>query len=292
MPFQPEYSVSPERQAYAFQAGRTGCLMLHGFMGAPSSSRPLAQYLAQHGVTVQCPLLPGHGSLPNKLYRVSYQAWLDEAQEAFDSINEQCDEIFLMGHSMGTVLDAYLISRHREVNIRGLILLAPAYELPDNRLHTLRLLRYVMPWFYPMWMKRLHPLVKQRLLDFDPEIDLDDPDIQAKLPELTKVPTSGIDEMRKVLDMGRKLWPTINLPVVIFQGDSDVAVSLESTQKLFDILPGDDKQLQVIPGAGHELMRPFDPTHADVWSSIYQFVVDHTRKKDSLTKIGLPESIS
>jgi carboxylesterase len=291
MPFQPEYSVKPERQAYTFHAGPTGCLILHGFMGTPSSSRPLAQYLAQQGVTVHCPLLPGHGNLPNKLYKVPHRAWLDEAEEAFTFIHQHCDEIFLMGHSMGTVLDAYLVSRHRDVDIRGLILLAPAYDVPDKRLLSLRFLRYVMPWFYPLWMKRLHPLVKERLLDFDPEIDLEDPKVQAMMPELTKVPTSGIDEMRKVLDMGRKLWPTIDLPVVIYQGDSDVAVSLESTKTLFNVLPADDKQLHIIAGAGHELMRPFDPTHTDVWSSIREFVLAQANHKDSLTGVELPATL-
>jgi carboxylesterase len=292
MPFQPGYPVKPDRQAYTFLAGPTGCLMLHGFMGAPISSRPLAQYLAQEGVTLHCPLLPGHGELPNKLNKVPYQAWLDEAEEAFSFLTQHCNEIFLMGHSMGTVLDAYLASRHQENDIRGLILLAPAYDLPDKRLLSMKLLRYVMPWFYPMWMKRLHPLVRQRLLDFDPEIDLDDPNVQARLPELTKVPTSSLDEMRKVLDIGRKLWPTIDLPVVIYQGDSDIAVSLENTRKLFDILPVDDKKLHIIPGAGHELMRPFDPTHSGVWSSIHAFIGAHTKNKDSLTTAASPATLS
>lgn len=290
MPFQPEYSVKPERQAYTFHAGPTGCLLFHGFMGAPSSSRPLAQYLAQHGVTVHCPLLPGHGNLPNKLYKVPRQAWLDEAEQAFDFIRKHCDEIFLMGHSMGTVIDAYLVSRHRDADIRGLILLAPAYDVPDKKILALRFLRYVMPWFYPLWMKRLHPLVKERLLDFDPDLDLEDPEVQAMMPELTKVPTSGIDEMRQVLDMGRKLWPTIDLPVVIYQGDSDIAVSLEDTKSLFSVLPTDDKELRVIKGAGHELMRPFDPSHKDVWSSIQEFIHSHTNHKEYLTEVELPAS--
>jgi len=281
MPFKPSYNVAPERQAYTLKAGPVGVLMMHGFMGAPISSRPLAEYLAERGITVHCPLLPGHGELPNKLHKVPRQAWMQEAEEGFSWINRHCDEIFLMGHSMGTVLNAGLASQNEA--IKGMILLAPAFDLPDKRLLVMSGLRYVMPWFYPLKMKSLRRLVTERLHDFDPTLDLEDPAVQARLPELTRVPTSAIDEMGKTLRAGKKLWPTIDLPAIILQGDDDVAVPLINTQKLYEVLPGKEKELIVLQGAGHELMRPFDPAHEQVWSAVFEFIKQH-----SLTKVGDP----
>ncbi len=270
MPFKPSYNVVPERQAYTLEAGPVGVLMMHGFMGAPISSRPLAEYLAERGITVHCPLLPGHGELPNKLYKVPRQAWMQEAEEGFAWISQHCEEIFLMGHSMGTVLNARLASQNKA--IKGMILLAPAYDLPDKRLLATIGLRYVMPWFYPLKMKSLRRLVTERLRDFDPTMDLEDPAVQASLPELTKVPTSAMDEMSKTIRAGKKLWPTIGLPAIILQGDDDVAIPISNTQKLYEVLPGEEKELIVLPGAGHELMRPFDPAHLKVWPAVYNFI--------------------
>jgi carboxylesterase len=279
MPFVPSYNVDPARQAYTLEAGPVGVLMMHGFMGAPISSRPLAGYLADRGITVHCPLLPGHGELPNKLYKVPRQSWMQEAEEGYAWISQHCDEIFLMGHSMGTVLNARLASQNEDV--RGMILLAPAYDLPDKRLLAMSGLRYVMPWFYPLKMKSLRRLVTERLRDFDPTLDLEDPAIQDRLPELTKVPTSAIDEMSKTLRSGKKLWPTIDLPAIILQGDKDVAVPLENTQKLYEVLPSEEKDFIILPGAGHELMRPFDPAHEKVWPAVYDFI-----KQRSVTVVG------
>ena len=276
MAFEPTYYVKPERRAYTLEAGPVGILMLHGFLGSPISSRPLAEYLAERGITVHCPLLPGHGDLPNKLYKVPRQAWIDEAKKGYEFVNQRCDEVFLMGHSMGTVLCAQLASQHHD--IQGLVMLAPAYDVPDKRLLVMSVLRYVMPWFYPLKLKSLHRLVTERLLDLDPTLDLDDPAVQAKLPEMTKVPTSSIDEMRKILEMGKKLWPRMDRPAIILQGDDDVAVPLENTRELYDVLPGEDKELRIFEGAGHELMRPFDPAHEQVWPAVYAFIGQHSSK--------------
>lgn len=273
MPFQPSYPVPEDRRPYTLPGGPTGVLMLHGYIGSPKSSRPLAAFLAENGIAAHCPLLPGHGNVPNKMAGVSRHHWLAEAAESLATIRQTCDRIFLMGHSMGTILSAHLIQSAPD--IRGLIMLAPLYEVPDRRIHLMRLLRYVMPWFYPLKSRSLQRLVYERAIDFDPNLDLSDPAVQAQLPELSKVPTASMDEMRKMADLGKKLWSKTNLPTIIFQGGHDRAVSPGNAQHIFDLLPHKEKHLHWLPEAGHELMRPFDPAHKQVWPRILKFIRTH-----------------
>ncbi len=280
MPFSPSHNVPDERQAYTMRAGPIGCLGLHGFMGSPISTRPLAAYLQEKGITVHCPLFPGHGEHPDKFYKIPKEAWFEEAEEALIFLRSECDEIFLLGHSMGTVLGAHLVVNYG--HIQGQIMLAPVYDVPDRRIRLLRAAKYVMPWFYPLKSRSLRDLVYERVRDYDPDIDLDDPEVQAKLPSLTRVPTSGMDEMRQTLDMGRDLWPQLDLPIIIFQGKLDIAASPENTRKIFDLLPSEDKELVLYEDAGHELMRPFEPTHAQVWPRILQFIDSKTDLKKSI----------
>lgn len=244
--------------------------MLHGFLGSPSSSRPMAEHLAGLGVTVHCPLLPGHGELPDKLYGTRYEAWIAEAEEGLQTLRTDCDEIFLLGHSMGTVLGAYLATSNSD--IRGLIMLAPLYKPPSRAISLLRVLRYVMPWFYPWRIGRLRRLARERLLDLYPDLDFDDPEIQAWLPRATRVPTGAIDEMRKMADIGRRLWPRLTLPALLLQGEKDIAVSPGNTEAIFRALGSKDKALHTFPRAGHELMRPFEPLHEQVWLLVSQFI--------------------
>ncbi|MGH2537539.1 MAG: alpha/beta hydrolase [Candidatus Promineifilaceae bacterium] len=270
MPFRPSYAVPASRRAYALEAGPAGVLMLHGFLGSPASSRPLAAYLAGRAISVHCPLLPGHGELPDKLRGVPRQAWLAEAAGALEGLQADHDPIFLMGHSMGAVLSAQLAAGNPAV--RGLILLAPALDVPRRAIRLLRFGRHLLPWFYPHWLPRLRPLVYERLRDYDPSLDFADPAVRARLPELSRVPTGAIDEMRRVLDAGRRLWPRLDAPAIVFQGGGDIAVDSATTERLFAALPHPDKAYHYFETAGHELMRPFEPVHAQVWPRIAAFI--------------------
>jgi carboxylesterase len=270
MPFEANYFVPEDRRPYSIEAGPVGCLMLHGFLGSPTSSMPLANYLAERQISMRCPLLPGHGELPNKLDNTPYQRWIEEAEEALAILRQQCDEIFLMGHSMGTVLGAYLINKYPD--LKGLIMLAPLYDVPSRAIKYVRYIRPFVRWFYPLQFKRMTRLVHERIHDFDPTLDLDDPAVQAKLPEMTRVPMSAIDEMRKMSDLGKGLWPKVDVPTLIFQGGLDIAVKAGNAQQIYDLLPNDDKKLHIFPKAGHELMRPFEPVHKEVWMAVYDFI--------------------
>jgi carboxylesterase len=282
MPFIPTYNVPAERRAYTElskvenENGRSGLLMLHGYLGSPLSSHPMANYLADHGISVHCPLLPGHGHHPDKLHKISRQAWLDEAEKAFETVQGQYDELFLMGHSMGAVLAAHLCLQKPEV--RGLIMLTPLYESPDDRLNWMKVLRYVMPWFYPHKMRSMRKLVRERVLDFDPTISFDDPDFQQnELPKVSRVPTASLVEMVKMAEYGRTLWPQLATPSIIFRGGHDPAVKLGTIDKLYEVLPGPHKKLKTFPEAGHEPMRPFDPAHEELWPMALDFIRTYSK---------------
>lgn len=277
MPFTPDYHVTEERRAYTLRAGRTGLLVVHGFMGSPISSRPMAEYLAARGVTVHCPLLPGHGERPDKLYKVPRQAWIDEAEEGLADLRQWCDEIFLLGHSMGTILCAHLVQQNTD--IRGMVMLAPLYVVPSKAIHLTAALRYVVPWFTAWQIKKLRPLVIERATDLYPDLNLEDPAVQAQLPALSRVPTSGIDEMRKMAVLGRRLWPKLTLPLLILQGGHDTAVKPGGDQAIYDAVASQDKRLHQYPQAGHELMRPKDPAHQQVWSEVDAFISQHSRER-------------
>jgi alpha-beta hydrolase superfamily lysophospholipase len=41
--------------------------------------------------------------------------------------------------------------------------------------------------------------------------------------------------------------------------------------KIYNMLPSQEKELKTFPDAGHELMRPFEPVHTQVWQHIRDF---------------------
>ena len=289
MPYQPNYDVQPGRMPYTFRpaapaAGRqTGVLVLHGFIGSPLSSRPMAEYLNQQGFFVHCPLLPGHGSYPNKLQGVSSRAWLAEAEEAYQFARGECDDLFIIAHSMGNVLAAHVTIKFG--GVRGIAMLAPIIDVPDPRLRWVKYARHFVAWYYPHKSRSesMQHLVRERVLDFDPTIDFDSPEFQEQLPEVSRVPLSGMHGMVEMIERGRSLWPKLDVPVRIFAGEDDNAAPPDNARRIFALLPAKDKELTIYPGVGHELMRPFEPIHQTVWNSILSFIVDHTSPVSDLS---------
>ncbi|HVC72922.1 MAG TPA: hypothetical protein VNC85_04050, partial [Mycobacteriales bacterium] len=54
--------LMPGAEPFRHEGGRTGALLVHGFTGSPQSLRGWAQYLADAGLSVELPRLPGHGT--------------------------------------------------------------------------------------------------------------------------------------------------------------------------------------------------------------------------------------
>ena len=298
MPFQPDYNVPEGRQAYVLPGAERenweniAVLMLHGFMGSPASSRPLAEYLAAQGITVHCPLLPGHGNLPYMIHGFNHQQWVAEVEEAYNRLREQKEQVFIVGHSMGAVLGAHLA--HKYADVCGLIYLAPLYEIPDRRLKIAAVGRYFVDYVYPLKYKMVDSdIFIGRVLDFDPTIDVDDPALQDWLVEASRIPVDGLDEMSKMAGIGRKLWPHVHQPVLIFQGGNDPAVNPGNTEKLFQALATADKEMKFFPQVGHELMRPVEPIHVKVWNKTLEFIEDHAEIGEKLpTPLNAPSLLA
>jgi carboxylesterase len=298
MPFQPDYDVPKKRRAYTIPGKpRQGweniaLLLLHGFMGSPASSRPMAEFLSKQGATTHCPLLPGHGHLPYRIHGSTHQQWLAEVEEAYKWLQEQFDQVFIIGHSMGAVLGAHLATEFSDVN--GLVLLAPLYEIPDRRLKIAAIGRYFVDWVYPLKYKMVdHQIFLGRVLDYDPSIDIDDPALQEWLMEASRIPVDGLDEMRKMAGIGRRLWPRVHQPVLIFQGGNDPAVNPGNTEKLFQALATADKEMKFFPQVGHELMRPVEPIHVKVWNKTLEFIEEHAETGEKVpTPLNAPSLLT
>ena len=63
-------------QPFYLPAGRTGCLVLHGFSANPEEMRWLGDYLYSQGHTILGVRLAGHGTDPHDLARTRWTDWL------------------------------------------------------------------------------------------------------------------------------------------------------------------------------------------------------------------------
>lgn len=116
----PAPAVLPGAEPFSFDGGPVAALLLHGFTGSPQSMRPWGEFLAGSGLTVDCPLLPGHGTRWQDMAGTGWPDWYGAAEAAFDRLRKEHEQVFVMGLSMGGTLTLKLAAR-RAAEVAGAV---------------------------------------------------------------------------------------------------------------------------------------------------------------------------
>ncbi len=91
--------------------------------------RGLAVALADAGLTVELPLLPGHGTEVADMVPTTWEDWSAAAEDAYAKLEARCDAVVVVGLSMGGTLSVWLGEHHPE--IAALVVVNPLIEPPD-----------------------------------------------------------------------------------------------------------------------------------------------------------------
>lgn len=105
-------------------ATRRTVLMVHGLSDAPFLLRDIAGWFQSQGFRVLSMQLPGHGTRPGDLLDIRWQDWLAAQQQLVELLAEDSDELYLLGFSLGAVLNLY--QALLEPRFTALLLFAPA----------------------------------------------------------------------------------------------------------------------------------------------------------------------
>ncbi|MCX3062368.1 alpha/beta hydrolase [Streptomyces beihaiensis] len=133
--------VLPGAEPYRHEGGEVGVLLCHGFTGSPQSLRPWAEYLAERGLTVSLPLLPGHGTRWEDLAVTGWQDWYAEVDRALRELSERCTKVFVFGLSMGGALALRLAARHGDA-VAGVVVVNPGNKVHGLAAHALPVVRH------------------------------------------------------------------------------------------------------------------------------------------------------
>jgi len=98
--------IIPTAEPFFFPGSKdVGCLLTHGFTGAPKEMRWMGEYLhREHGFTILGVRLAGHATQPEDMLRSNYTDWLLSVEDGFNLLSGAAKSIYLMGLSMGGIL--------------------------------------------------------------------------------------------------------------------------------------------------------------------------------------------
>ncbi|MFJ6698708.1 alpha/beta hydrolase [Streptomyces sp. NPDC091272] len=135
--------VLPGAEPFRHEGGEVGVLLCHGFTGSPQSLRPWADHLAERGLTVSLPLLPGHGTRWEDMQLTGWQDWYAEVDRELRALRERCSRVFVFGLSMGGALALRLAAKHGEA-VDGIVVVNPGNKVHGLAARTLPLTRHLV----------------------------------------------------------------------------------------------------------------------------------------------------
>jgi carboxylesterase len=239
--------VVPQVDAFAFEGGPTGALLLHGFSGNPSSLRPLGESLAARGHAVSCPRYPGHGTTWAELGSTRWQDWESEALGALAELRRRCDVVVACGLSVGAAMALHI-----------------AVRLPDALHGVVAINPYVRNWriAFASLVRPFHKAVK------GVGDDIKKPG-RTEVP-YDRIPVSAIIQLNRFLKVVRSELPSMRLPLLLFHSAEDHVVPPGNTEQVLRRVGGNEKELILLPNSYH--VATLDNDAATIVERTHEFI--------------------
>jgi carboxylesterase len=236
---------------FFFEGGRVGALLLHGFTGAPTEMRGLGEYLAARGYTVSGPLLPGHGTEVADLAGRKWPEWAAAVQTAHAELADRCDQVFVAGISLGSLLTVNLAAEHP---VAGIILISPAVFLANP------LARFT-------WVTNLIPFTVRQ---DDAGTDLVDPEADKRAWCYEAIPGRAAHQVTLLNKRVLKLLPRLAAPALVVMSTRDAQLKYESGPYVIEKIASTDKKLIPLHNSGHNIL--VDAEREAVWEATAEFI--------------------
>lgn len=239
---------------FALGEGPVGALLVHGFTGSPQGLRGLGEYLAERGIAVRAPRLPGHGTTWEDLNTRHPEEWADTVESSFHALAAERDEVFVVALSFGAALAVNFAARYPD-RVTGLVTLAGFVHTKDPR-------RFFAP-------------VIRRLTRSLPGAGNDIADPEGREIAYDRLPTSGAYYMLRVLKQARRSLPAVTCPILVMHGRNDHTVPPFNAPMIYGSVASEDKELVWLERSYHVITLDYD--RDEVFSRTYEFIRAHSK---------------
>jgi len=236
-------------------AGRTACLLIHGFTAMPDEMRSLGDHLAGLGHTVLGVRLAGHGTQPRDLSRTRCSDWLLDVEDGLALLTQLAQRVVVVGQSLGGMV---ALTAAASCPLDGVVALSTPFGSPRQR-----------------WRWRLAsalPRLARKPVAVDPELGLRR---EAEYPAYAAFPTRIVRELERLDARLRTALPVIDIPVLVIHSRADPLVPVADAERIYERLRTADRRLMLVDDLGHSLA--LDPKRAEIFEAVAGFVDDVSR---------------
>ncbi|GAB4160470.1 MAG: alpha/beta fold hydrolase [Candidatus Promineifilaceae bacterium] len=237
------------------ERGHIGCLVLHGFTGVPGDVHSLGTHLAAQGYTVYGPRLTHHGTDPADLNRSEWHDWYLAGLDGWHVLHAQCQEIVVIGLSMGGSTALLLAARQPVKAVVSMA--APLYLYPDWKL---RFTRYI--WrVYPFSAKPARSSQQEAEEQFERE-------------SYNVNPVRGVAELLEYLEVVEAHLRDVKAPTLLVHSRQDQTVPPGNMDYIYERLASVEKERLWLEQNSHVITESAEK--ALLFARVADFVAAHT----------------
>jgi carboxylesterase len=229
--------IMPGAEPFFFEAGDSGCLLIHGISGSPQVFRAMGEKLAAQGISALGVRLKGHATKVEDMHNCSYQDWVESAAEELARLGEKCSKLFCVGLSMGGVISLRLARLHPQ-KVKGVVTICSPYKL--------RALKFKAVPFAKYFLKQIATGPKSIN---DPEAD----EINYSSHSLP-----AVHQLIKLTAVVRADLPQIKQPALIFGAKDDWVVDQRDPGLFFEQIGSEKKELIWLENSQHVAPLDYD----------------------------------
>lgn len=240
-------------EPFFLPGGRRGVLLIHGFTGLPAELRLLGEYLHKRGYTVLGVRLAGHATDTQDLVRQTAEDWLDSARDGYALLSGVCEQVAVIGHSMGGVLALRLAAEKKVAQV--VTLAAPIYIAEERGIKALPPREQCEGLMVPK--------SRRRLKNVPP----------AANSTYRQMPLLSVHELLSAISKLKPHLPEVLAPILIMHSRADHTAAPRSAGYIYDHVGSRVKEMFWLEKAGHLL--PLEPERELVFARAAAFLEEN-----------------
>jgi carboxylesterase len=195
----------------------------------------MGRWLADRGISVVGPRLPGHGTSWEDLEGTTWQDWERESEAALLDLADRCSAVIAVGLSMGGAMVLHLAAKHPD-KMRGVVAVNPDVRRPE--LVFVPLVR-----LFTRTTKGVGNDIKKPGQD---ELVYD------------RVPLKGALQLGKFYRTVQKEIPSVRLPLLVFSSPEDHVAKPSNSRYVMQHVGSAQKELVTLPNSYHVATLDYD----------------------------------
>lgn len=247
--------IIPTAEPFLIPGSNTGCLLIHGFTGAPKEMRWMGEYLSKEGFSVLGIRLTGHATRPEDMIRSRWTDWTASVEDGYHLLHGLASHIYLVGLSMGGVLSLLMST---QLDVKGVVGISTPYQAAkDWRLNFVE---------YLSIFRRYLPKARGR--SGSGWVDQEARKDHISYPQN---PLRSIGELRKLTIKMRAALPSVIVPVLLIHSQDDRYVPPENMEHIYShLINTRDKTKLYVTNSGHVVTR--DAARKQVFQAAAEFI--------------------